>query len=162
MITWSSVLFFSFCSIMHSFSLSSLCRPGFHFLFEERWAWQPWAGDEIAHARSSMKRKWKRKSFVTVGKTWLIIKRKEPSKAWPHQRILLFFQSAMACNRRYDFLFIWKQVSFSFSFFFIVCAHKRSIFDWHTILKEKRRENERAKLASKWKEREVLKARPIP
>jgi hypothetical protein len=72
----------------------------------------------------------------------------------------LFFQSAMACNRRYDFLFIWKQVSFSFSFFFIVCAHKRSIFDWHTIIKEKRRENEL--IASKWKEREVLKASAIP
>jgi len=50
--------------------------------------------------------------------------------------------------------------AFSFSFFFIVCAHKRSIFDWHTIIKEKRRENEL--IASKWKEREVLKASAIP
>ena len=60
-----------------------------------------------------LKRKWKRKSFVTVGKTWLIIKWKEPSKAWPHQRILLFilYYQPMVCYRRYDFLFIGSRIS---------------------------------------------------
>ena len=37
-----------------------------------------------------LKRKWKRKSFVTVGKTWLIIKWKEPSKAWSQRDEVLF------------------------------------------------------------------------
>lgn len=48
-------------------------------------------------------RKWKRKSFVTVGKTWLIIKWKEPSKAWSQRDEVLFHfilsAEGLSCRR---------------------------------------------------------------